>query len=335
VLSASFAEVNRQGGLYNRRLCLCCRELPAGASRRTALHAFLTSKQVLAIAGGFVGHSGKDIAALAEEVRVPLVGVLSSPPPVPAKGQRYVFYLYAGLAEQFRILAAFACSGEAGRLRNLAVVSTPGAASAPLTAVVDEECRRQGAPAIQTLELVDEGGEQLASEVQRAGIDGLFLVAPNRETERFLTAIVRRKWFPSVFMPAALAGRAFAEGPPPARLPFYLAFPTLRRDHSPAVECEYEVLAKRHGLPQENRATQIAALASAKLLVEGLRRAGRDVSRESLVSALEGLSGWQTGLAPPLTFNPGRRIGAAGAYVVRSADKSGAFTLVGSWRELP
>ena len=38
---------------------------------------------------------------------------------------------------------------------------------------------------------------------------------------------------------------------------------------------------------------------------------------EQLVTALEGLYDYETGLAPRLTFGPNRRVGAAGAYIVR------------------
>lgn len=62
--------------------------------------------------------------------------------------------------------------------------------------------------------------------------------------------------------------------------------------------------------------SQLAALASAELLEEGLRQAGRDVSREKLIVALEGLYDHETGLTPRMSFGPNRRVGARGAYVL-------------------
>ena len=58
------------------------------------------------------------------------------------------------------------------------------------------------------------------------------------------------------------------------------------------------------------------ALAAAKVLLEGLRRAGRDVTRQKLVSSLEELYDFSTGLTPNITFGPNRRIGAGGTYVI-------------------
>jgi len=47
-----------------------------------------------------------------------------------------------------------------------------------------------------------------------------------------------------------------------------------------------------------------------------LKRAGRDLSREKLIKALESLYEYDTGVTPSITFGPNRRVGAMGAYVV-------------------
>jgi len=47
-----------------------------------------------------------------------------------------------------------------------------------------------------------------------------------------------------------------------------------------------------------------------------LKRAGRDVSREKLITALEGFYEYETGVMPSITFGPNRRVGSLGSYVV-------------------
>jgi len=68
--------------------------------------------------------------------------------------------------------------------------------------------------------------------------------------------------------------------------------------------------------------------------VEGLRRAGRDLNRQRLVEGLEGLYAYDTGLTPPLTYGPNRRIGARGAHVVAVDLMKKAYEPVGGWHEL-
>src|SRR5947209_6832713 len=59
------------------------------------------------------------------------------------------------------------------------------------------------------------------------------------------------------------------------------------------------------------------ALAAMKLLVEGLRRAGRGVSRAKLIEALETIQRFETGYRVPLSYAPRQHIGFMGAEVVR------------------
>jgi hypothetical protein len=79
---------------------------------------------------------------------------------------------------------------------------------------------------------------------------------------------------------------------------------------------EYRSLAQAYGLSPQPLEAQLTALASAKILVEGFMRAGRNISREKLIEALEGLYEFQTGFTPSVTYGPNRRVGALGAYVM-------------------
>ena len=65
--------------------------------------------------------------------------------------------------------------------------------------------------------------------------------------------------------------------------------------------------------------------------LEALIRAGRDLSREKLVTTLEGLYDFDTGLMPPLTYGPNRRIGAQGAYVVTIDPEKRQSTPASGW----
>ncbi len=68
------------------------------------------------------------------------------------------------------------------------------------------------------------------------------------------------------------------------------------------------------GSPYE--ASRILAYASAKLLTEGLSLSGRQLSRQEVITSLEHISGFRTGLTPEMGFRQNKRVGAFGAYVV-------------------
>lgn len=94
---------------------------------------------------------------------------------------------------------------------------------------------------------------------------------------------------------------------------------------------EYRALVEKYKLPTQHPAAQLAALAAAKTFVEGLKRAGADLSREQLVTTLEGLYQYDTGLTPKLIFGPNRRVGAAGAYIITINPETKAFVPAGGW----
>ena len=121
---------------------------------------------------------------------------------------------------------------------------------------------------------------------------------------------------PRVYLLSAFVGRPLFEAPEAFHHRLFLAYPTFSSDMSAVGRAAYMDMAERHALPRDHVQAQIAALAAAKLFVEGLRRAGRDLSRERLVEGLEALYAFDTGLTPPLTYGSNRHVGAKGAHVV-------------------
>ncbi len=90
-------------------------------------------------------------------------------------------------------------------------------------------------------------------------------------------------------------------------------------------------LAEKYRLPVGYQAAQLSALCAAKVLVEGLKLSGKEVSREKLITTLEGFYNFETGLAPPLTFGPNRRVGALGAYIVSIDLEKKEFKPASNW----
>jgi hypothetical protein len=76
------------------------------------------------------------------------------------------------------------------------------------------------------------------------------------------------------------------------------------------------------------RLTWGRATASAEIITEAMSRAGRNLTRETLIEALEGFYNVQTNLPTPFTFGPNRRIGANNVRIMTLDNRTGKLIRV-------
>lgn len=344
VLKAFVAEVNGGGGLYGRRLVLHTHRLDPDPNRRQqGVEAFLDDTPVFALVGAFLAGSDEEIPGLLAERKVPLVGPFTLHPQTGFPVNRQVFYLLSGLATQGRVLVDFAAErhppspsapedSEAKR-PGAVVVFAPGADVEKAVEAMERQAElhdwhleRHPVPRWDAGNGDDAGARAraVAEELRRNGAEVVFLFHPQLATEGLLQAL------PSVevYLPGSFAGPAVF-----SRSGVFLAFPTLPADQTRQAVERYRRLAEEHHLPRGSLTTQLATLAATAVLEEGLKQAGREVSREKLIAALEDLYELRTGMMPPITFNPNRHIGALGAYVVGVDPEERAFRPIGEFRE--
>jgi ABC-type branched-subunit amino acid transport system substrate-binding protein len=113
-----------------------------------------------------------------------------------------------------------------------------------------------------------------------------------------------------------LAERNIFELPESLSRNVLLAYATLPTDYSPEGASDFEQLHEKHGFDYSYSIAQVNAYLAARVLVEGLERAGRNLTRQELVKALEGLDDFHPGLAPALSYGEDRRIGSVGVHIV-------------------
>jgi branched-chain amino acid transport system substrate-binding protein len=92
-------------------------------------------------------------------------------------------------------------------------------------------------------------------------------------------------------------------------------------------------IAKKYHVGKEITDTYIYGWVNAIVMAEGLKRAGRDLTIEKLVKALESLKNFSTeGLCGPVTYSPTQRSSGAQLYIVKADVKNKQFALVAGWR---
>lgn len=336
VLVAYFDELNLSGGIYNRKIKLHFTEGGDGSIDATfdSARALARQGQAFAFVGGLSAGADKHMGSVASDEEVPFVGPMTLLPQPGKPPNRYVFYLLPGLVEQARALVTFAGARIGAAKVRSAVVYPEGSLAMTAGTAAREQARLSGWEKVvdrpYALKNFDAVGH--ASSLKQQQVEAVFFFGDGAQTAALLAAAKDLDWKPSIFLLGTLTSKELVNGVPSIfKDRIFLAFPTVPSDITAQGSAEYRALLQKYKLTPRHNASQFAALAAAKIFVEGLKRAGADVSREQLITALESLYDFDTGLTPRIIFGPNRRIGAAGAYMVTINPETKEFVSVGGW----
>ena len=317
VLTAYFTNVNDKGGIYNRRIVL--QTIDAGSTAaETAANTKAHVGEVFAIVGGLSAGADKELAAVTRDAEVPFMGPVTLLTQTSAQNNRNLFYLLPGAGQQAQALINFAARKPELKKSRLAIVHSENELALAAAAAIEDQARTIGWSSITKKSFASGRFDAvaMAAALKAEGVETVFFLSASGE-EAFINAAAAANWTPHVFLLGSLARKDLVKSVP---LSFkdhvFLAFPTLPSDVGPEGLAELRALEEKYKFPPRHIASQLNAFAAAKIFTEGLKRAGRDLSREKLITALEGLYEYDTGVTPSITFGPNRRVGAMGAYVV-------------------
>jgi ABC-type branched-subunit amino acid transport system substrate-binding protein len=322
VMAAYFEEINSGGGIYSRKLRLIVSPYDATLqSELSSAERLMDKENVFAVVGAVIAGMERQIAELAEDKKVPLIGPFS--------------FFSAELNEQVRALVDFAAAELKLNAPRIAVLGLGDTHQKELQTAIAEQSEARGWTSPAGFSILPERFDPSAAAqaLKQQGMDCLFYLS-FRGLRPLLEAAEKIDWRPHVFLPGALAQKEMLELPTGFQNKIYLSYPTLPSDQTAAGTAEFQALLQRHGLTGTHLTSQISAYVAAKILVEGLKRTGKDLSREKLLRSLEKIYEFQTGLTPRITYGPNRRIGSLGAHIVTVDLENKDFTPVGKWVDI-
>ncbi|HZI59289.1 MAG TPA: ABC transporter substrate-binding protein [Pyrinomonadaceae bacterium] len=334
VLTAYFANVNDRGGIYNRSIELQTIQTGSDAAATAAnVRKLVENGELFAMVSGLSAGADKELAALTQETEIPFMGPVTLLPQTGFQSNRNVFYLLPGASEQARALVNFAANKPELQKRRLAIVHSQNELALAAAEAIEDQARKKSWTTTRKSysgKLVDAAG--IAATLKGEGTEAVFFLGAGGEEALFINAAAAANWTPYVFLLGALAGRELVQSVP---LSFkdhvFLSFPTVPGDVTPEGMAELRALQEKYKFATRHVASQLMAFAAAKIFTEALKRAGRDLSREKLVTELEGLYEYETGVTPRITFGPNRRVGAMGAYVVSIDPAKKEFVSASGW----
>jgi ABC-type branched-subunit amino acid transport system substrate-binding protein len=298
-------DINAQGGLFGRKLKLAAIDAAAPPKRiAEALRG-----EIFAVAGASWS-DGNALDDVVRDERIPFVSPFAAG--AESRGAPSAFFIFPDLESQALALIDFAAERAGTTKPAVAIVDDHSRSALAAAAAVTRRCASLGWKVVPKVtrelgphDLVLLAGSGVDAQSVIAGIDGpQVLVAGAAMTKALFD----------------LRGKTI-----------FVAVPTLPSDMTEEGQREFASFAERHHLSPAHRAAEIAAYAAAKVLIEGLRRGGHDLTREKLIASLEHLYEFHTELTPPVTYGPSRHVGALGAYVVAVDLDRHTFVPAGRW----
>ena len=335
VLDAYVDDLNAEGGINGRVVELDV--IPFANSPDDALASLesaVAKSGTFALLSPYSVGIEAELARFAETARLPVIAPYSLRPPSSIVLDEYSFYLFAGDGQLMRVLVETVADANAGSDPGVALVGPDIAEVQSLAKAVTSQARRRGwqDPVPVSYQAGAFDAAESAERVRDAG--ALFFFGSPEELGALLGELADADAVPLVAVPASRVTRSLFDAPAAFDGRILSAYPRSPTDVTAAGRQAYLALRAGHELADEHASAQLAVLAAAETFAEAAMRAGRHLSRESLLRALETLHEFDTGLTPALTFGLNRRVGALGAYVVRVDLEQGTFVPEGPWRPL-
>jgi ABC-type branched-subunit amino acid transport system substrate-binding protein len=321
-LEAYFKEINKQGGIYNRKFELVVEDSRGDAAgTEEATRRLVEQSRVFALVGSFEPVGSEATNEFLKRREVPLIGPVTLSPRMPAVPNPYVFYLLPSFADQSRSLVDFIATGASQvggrRASRLGVVYANNDLAQDALWGVKAEAK------VQSMEIVSEqsykAGQLSPSVVVKSLIekkpDYVFFFGSGDEFIAFAKEMDRVKLEAGLLGSMVMVGRAALGLPAAVAARTYLSYPASLPERDDFAE--FISVMKEGGVAPRNTGFQAVAYAAAKIFVEAMKSSSKQVNRREIISELEQMRNYVTGVIAPVTFGPNRRIGANGSYIVK------------------
>jgi ABC-type branched-subunit amino acid transport system substrate-binding protein len=316
-LNASFAEINSRGGIYGRRFELIVED-SRGEPAQTleATRRLIEAGGIFALVGCFEPGDSRAVNELIKRSEVPLIGPVTLSPRLSIPPNPYIFYLLPTFDDQARALVDFVNSRSKEKPARLGVVYADSDFDRDALSGVKAQA------SIYSMTLAAEesfkAGSFSAADIVRKLEDkktDYILFFGDAESIGALAAEMDRvKMRAPLLSSVMMIGRGAFALPASVAARTFLAYPAALPNQSDFAE--FISLMQKSGGGLRSPAFQSVAFASTKVFYEAVKLSGRQLDRATLLRSLEQLQDFKTGVIPPITFGPNRRIGSTGSYIV-------------------
>lgn len=333
--SAYLKLVNDQGGVHGRKIKLL--SYNDSYEPEKAIECFNRLKQEGVFAAGFfVGTpTAAKHAPMAESNKMPLIGLFTGAQLLHEPFKHYVISVRASYYDEAREQVDHLWS-ELG-IRKIAVIYQEDAFGVAVLEGVKLALKKYNAVPValgsfprNTLD-VDRGIEQ----VRAANPEAVVMVGPYAPVAEIVKRGRTAGWNPIYLTVSFVGTEAYikALGKDGEGVVITQVVPPYQRNDLPTVALYLKTL-KKYFPDAEPNFVSFEGFVDAMVMVEGLKRAGRDLTREKLITAIESIKNLDMGLGPQLKLTYGSDDHKGFDTVYSTAVRGGRAVAFTDWKEL-
>jgi ABC-type branched-subunit amino acid transport system substrate-binding protein len=289
-IKAYFDDVNAKGGVHGRRLELVTEDdryeqaVAPGASRK-----LIEEHRVFALLGYVGTPTGVAHLPVVTQAQVPLVGMFTGAEVLRVPFNRYVFHVRASYYDETEKIVEQVLSTGGQKISVFYQDDAYGEAGRKGTELALER-RRMKIHSTGTVERNTVKVEQAAKAIHGSQPDAVVMVSAYTSIAAFVREMQKLGSGATFYNVSFVGSKALADalGKDGIGVAISQVVPFPWGTAVPVVK-EYQGLAKKAGFTDYNFSA-LEGFLTAKVMVEGLRRAGRNPTREGLVEALEKMS---------------------------------------------
>jgi ABC-type branched-subunit amino acid transport system substrate-binding protein len=295
-LQAAFRSVNRSGGINGREVKLITLDDGYVASRTAE-----NTKEVIAAGSALAFLSGQGtpnhaaMLPLTEAAGVPVVGPITGADSLRQEKYRYTFHVRASYRDEtHRLVQQMVAMG----LKDLALVYLDNAYGKEVLGYAQEAFNQQNIKSIGTfaLDVAGKNGEELAKKVVEANPGAVFLITTGTANTSFMMPFRQLK--PGLPLAGTSVSVVSSElDKLGEKLNGYAQAAVMPYAKKESLQVVRTYQAEMLAIDQGARigGSSFEGWINAQVMLEGLRRAGKDLTRESLRAGLAGIQRYDMG----------------------------------------
>jgi ABC-type branched-subunit amino acid transport system substrate-binding protein len=301
----AFEEANASGGVHGRRFVWTERKRQSAAPADVlAVARQMIDEDRVFVLVNFSGPAIGDIAAYARERRVPLMFPHTAL--VSSDGERYLFTSFPRFEGEAEVMFRYLATTRGAR--RIAIAHDPNAYGLTFRDALRQDASRFGYEVVKETPVPVRLPKDLSAaftELSAASPDAIVMALYPEQAQALMTARARAAWKGRMVSAGPLtdeASLAVPDGSSDGTLGF-CHYPDPEQSQAPGVLRYRAAMQRLHPGRRFDRYS-LYGYTFGRLVVSGVERSGRDLTRERFIDAMEGLRNWDAGgVMPDVSFS--------------------------------